>query len=366
MRLIRSLIPASAIVVLTVGLVGPAAAAAAPEVPSAKPTAASCATPLGVTVDADGDQHHRFQLTPSLIEDHVVPAAGFNPLTASDERLKKYGLPPRPAAGDPDAALWSAAAAAVAKPRTPKPGCRQSDVRAIIHNSNYSGYMGTAASGKTYSGAHSSYTAPSYYLSTCSSESMTQWVGVSDDANLVQAGVYVNQFFGTLRSGGFYEIVGGTWDTGGLIDVSVSVPYVEGHRYYFNVRYVDRFSWAFLVNDLTNGKLFSINIFHPEGGGTQYRRPLGYFTSERLSVRDENGDWFLTQYLNHSAVRFRTATVQITGEGEARLSIQRPEQVIAHSPGIDGPRIGNLDPIEVSPSNFTENWARCGQVEALL
>jgi hypothetical protein len=365
----RRFVPHVVVATVMVVLAAPAAATPVavaggrPVSPPAKAVKA-CATPLGVTVDAAGEQHHRFQLTPTLIEDHVVPGADFDPLTASTDRLRKLGLPPRPPAGDPEEAQWRAVATSLQRRAAPKPGCLRPHIQATFHTLNYSGYRAIAETGKTYSGAHSSYTAPSYYLSTCTSESMTQWVGVSDNTNLVQAGVYVSQYTGTVESGGFYEIVGGSWDTGGLIDVSASVPYIEGHRYYFNVQYVDRYTWAFLVNDLTNGNVFSINIFHPGGGGTQYRRPLGYFTSERLTYFNPvTGERFLTQYMNHSLVRLRTATVHVYNEGEALLSSQRPEQVIGHSPGINGPRIGNIDPIEVGPSNFSEHWARCGQVE---
>lgn len=54
-----------------------------------------CGQPVGVTKDTDGDQHHRFRMPNGLVEDQVVPAADFDPLTAPATRLAKFGLPPR-------------------------------------------------------------------------------------------------------------------------------------------------------------------------------------------------------------------------------------------------------------------------------
>jgi hypothetical protein len=304
-----------------------------------------------------------------MVEDHAVPGANFDPKTASAARLEKFGLPMRPtqqgSANQLSASDWDRMASGVMRRAKPKPGCVLSGVTATSYSMNYSGYRATAASGKAYSGAHSSYTAPAnYYLSTCSQESMTQWVGVSNDTVLFQAGVYVTQVTGSVQSGGFYEIVGGSWETRdangnpSLVDVSDTVPYISGHRYYFDVHYATRYDWSVTVNDLDNGNNFNVDLPHPEAGGTQYIQPYAYFVSERLAYGD-----LVTQYMNHSDVRFRTAFATIYGEGDARLSIQRPEQVIMLSPGIGNARLSNPDPIEVDTSSFTEHWARCGVVE---
>jgi len=349
---------------IAVLLVGAGATPSQAEPAGAFPSDASaklCGEALPVTVDADGDQHHSFRMPGGLLVDQVVPGPTFAPATASAARLAKVGLPARPvsgalAAGELSRADWDKLAGGLTR-ATPKPPCGVPGVRAAAHNKNYSGYSATAASGETYSGAHSSITAPSYYLSTCAEESMSQWVGVSNDHVLVQAGIYANQAAGTDKSGGFIEFYGGSWDTEHLIDVGV--PYIAGHRYYLDVHYADRYNWSLTVSDLDNGQNFSGFWTHPTGGATEYLQPFAYFVSERLTV----GGW-LTQYMNHSDVRFRTATAKIYGAGDARLSIQRPEQQIMLSPGIGNQRLSNTDPLEVSASNFTEHWARCGVVES--
>jgi hypothetical protein len=318
-----------------------------------------CGEALLVTTDADGDQHHSFRMPNGLMVDQVIPGPTFTPAIASAARLAKIGLPARPtsasvAAGELSQTDWEKLASSVAR-ATPKPPCGLPGVRAAGHNLNYSGYRATAASGQTYSGAHSSITAPSYYLSTCSEESMSQWVGVSNDHVLVQAGVYATQV-GTEKSGAFIEFVGGSWDTEHLIDVGV--PYIAGDRYYLDVHYADRYNWSLTVSDLDNGRSFSGFWTHPNGGATDYLQPFADFVSERLTYGSQ-----LSQYMNHSDVRFRTATVKIYNGSDARLSIQRPEQWIMLSPGIGNQRLSNTDPLEVSASNFTEHWARCGAIE---
>ena len=317
----------------------------------------TCAKPAGVTTDAEGDKVYEFRFPTGLTERHPVPAPDFDPATASPERLRKLGLPDRPATGAAGRADWNRLAASLQRRTTPRPGCFRTNAKAIYHTYNYSGYRAIAASGKTYSGIHASYTAPSYYLSTCGSESMTQWVGVSNDTLLAQVGLYVTQYNPTVWSSAFYEFVrGGDWETPGVVDVD-GVPYIAGHRYYFSALYVDRFNWQFIINDLTSGALASFYVQHVNGGATQFIQPLGYFVSERLTYGD-----VLTEYMNHSDVRFRSAMVRINGAGDARMSIQRPEQVIMHSRLTDE-RLGNVDTVNESDSSFTEHFARCGFVE---
>jgi len=322
-----------------------------------------CGTPLGVSSDSEGDVHHRFALPGGLVEDQIVPAANFDPTTAAGTRLTKFGLPPRPPATAADRSEWDTAAAGVKHRQAPKPSCVKPNLHATQYFANYSGYRATAASGKVYSGAHSSYTAPSYYLSTCTWESMTQWVGVSNDSVLVQSGVYATQFTSAFESGGFFEVVGGSWDTGALVSVRGTVPYVQGHRYYFSVQYADRYDWAVAVEDLDSGATYSAFIHNDGAGGTQYNQPYAYFVSERLRYTNPDGSKVFTQYMNHSDVRFRSATVHIDGEGDARMSIQRPEEVVMLSAALGNKRLSNTDPLETSESSFTEHWARCGAAE---
>jgi hypothetical protein len=67
--------------------------------------------------------------------------------------------------------------------------------------------------------------------------------------------------------------------------------------------------------------------------------------------------------MNHSDVRFRSATVHIDGEGDARMSIQRPEEVAMLSAALGNKRLSNSDSLDTSESSFTEHWARCGAAE---
>ncbi|MEV6494291.1 hypothetical protein AB0M20_37565, partial [Actinoplanes sp. NPDC051633] len=98
-------------------------------------------------------------------------------------------------------------------------------------------------------------------------------------------------------------------------------------------------------------------IYHPEAGATNYLQSYGHFISERMTYPGG----FLSEYMNHSDVRFRNAMVHIQGEGDARMSIQQPTENIMT--GRNQLRLSNIDSLNVSTSSFTEHWARCGQVE---
>jgi hypothetical protein len=321
-----------------------------------------CATPLGVTVDADGDLHHRFRLPNGLIEEKLVPGPDVDPLRSPARRLAKFGLPGRPSASDPASADWHAAASGLNRRTAPKPSCLVPDLYAI-NLPTIAGYRARAASGKLYDGIHSSYTAPEFYLSICVSESMSQWVGLSSGGGiLAQTGVYVDQWFGSpARSGAFYEIIGGSLATGPLVDMGLS--YFEGHRYYFSVAVADSQTLVFLVNNLTNDTFVSAQIVGAIGSTAVYRNPIGYFVSERLvHGNPDTGQMLISRYMSHSNVRFRTAKVHIWGETDARLSIQRPEVVNMFSRD-NTVQLGRGFDLNTELSNFSEAWMACGQVE---
>jgi hypothetical protein len=358
----------SVVVVATVGAPSTAALAGpSPEAPAAGVTP-DCGVADGVTVDATGDRRYRFKHTGGWYEEHVVPAAGFDPATAPAPRLAALGLAPRPAAG-PDRALWDEAARNLVRPRTPRASCVLPGIRAASYSGNWSGYSAKAATGKTYSAASTAYTAPSFYTSTCTNESMVQFAAVANARGtmMVQAGMFVDQYSGDLYGGGFYEFVGGPWESEGVVSVGASVPYVAGHRYFFSMRYVDRYRWGVTVQDLDSLATYSTNIYHPEAGATNYIQSYGHFISERMSYPNSDplqpNTHLLSQYMNHSDVRFRNATVHINGETDARLSIQQPDEFIML--GRDQQRLSNVDPLNVSTSSFTEHWARCGTVDVV-
>ncbi len=346
----RRRIAVIASVVVTVTLLGPVPGLAERSVAPGE----KCGTLLGLSNDADGDRHYRFLLPNGLTEDQVVPAVDFDPATASSDRVARLGLPPRPAASASNRADWNTMAINIKHRSEPRPSCVQPNIFATLATYNMSGYRARAAAGQQYSGAHSSYTAPSYFLSICGGESMGQWAGVTNLSYLIQAGVYVIQPPTGVQSGGFVEIVGGSWDTGGLLSVHQVVPYLAGNRYFFSVQYVDRFRWAFLVQNLDNGDTYSSTLSHSAGGGTAYIQEFGFFVSERLS--DNVGN---LQYMSHSDVRFRTATVHIYGGSDALMSVQQPDEITMQSKNTLQ-YLSDSHSLNITSSNFTEHWLACG------
>lgn len=367
------LIPTCALLAATVPIVARATSPASTASSASKKTV--CAQLKSVTVDADGDTHHLYAFANGLSTDAVVPAASLDPDTSPSARFKKFGLPTRPAAGSADRAAWDGLVQGLKRKRTAAAPCIDVGLSASLPDKtlhNYAGWEAHAASGKTFSGAHMSMTAPTYYLSTCSNETMTQWIGVSDAnaANvLVQAGLYVNQDTGNglLDSGGFLEFVGGSWDTtpvyGGIVRLDTgpgpgSVPYIAGDRYYFSVQYEDRYDWGITAEDLDNPDYTYSQSWHNAGaGGTQYIQPAAFAISERMSV---NG--VFTQYMNHSTVSFRTTMAHIDAAGDARFSIENPQRIIMKNVA-ETTQLSSVSALDSSTSNFYENWLACGQAE---
>jgi hypothetical protein len=283
----------------------------------------------------------------------VYPSKYFDPATASDARIAQFPWGPRPSSTAPSYSDWlQAARYSETPPLTPparlcpRPGVNETDAYA------YTGYAAQAAAGKTFDGAHSSYTAPAVYESWCLNDALSEWVGVSDalvfNSLIVQAGLTVDEVGGYV--GGWYEVYGGTWNT--QSEVPIPVTYVAGHRYYFDVHYADAQDWAYQVTDLDDStNHYSSFIHHSTGGGTQYINPIGHFVSERPMFNGQQDD-----YMGHSDTRFRTATVHITGEGDARMSIERPEALWMKNGST---LLGTSDSLDVTNSNFTAHWKNC-------
>jgi hypothetical protein len=361
MPLRRTLLAVSACMLIVA--LAPSTAAMAHPVPPATPAVGSktCAQARPVSTDADGDNHHVFAFPNGATTDEITAAPGLDPDTATPARLKKLGLPDRPARGTSDRPAWdNLIRGRMAKQNAQAP-CVLNRVTAAslppVSHHWYAGYEAHAAAGKNFSGAHASYTAPSYYLSTCSDESMTQWVGVQNSAGtvLAQAGLYTTQY-GTMHGGGFFEFVNGPWNTLGLVDLNVI--YYAGDRYYFNISYADATDWAIDVEDLDDSANSWIGFYHVDGGGgTGYIAPTAYAISERLTYGST-----LTQYMNHSTVSFRTTQAIIDGAGAARFSIENPQRYDMYSK--DGKtELSNVGALDTSTSNFAENWKACGKVE---
>jgi hypothetical protein len=371
-RLSAAVLLFSGVGIVGVALPSGASATSATKLSASTPAAAvSCGKTTSITKTGAGDTKYSFTLSNGLVETAVVPAASIDFATASPQRIKDLALPPRPRAGTAERASWDRLAAGTRTTTAPSASCIRSNLHATVYSDIWSGYKGTAASGRLYYGASASMTAPTWYLSSCDQESMTQWVGVSGPGFLVQAGLYATQFSGTLETEPFYEFVGGTWNVAVVVPDKHLPLYTPNARYFFSVRYVNRYAWGIVIQNLDTGVSFARNVGKPgdEGapGATQYLQPDGAFISERLTYTLNNSN-YATQYMNHSDVRFRDAKVYFDDGSSARMSIQRPQEIVlqgmvpvAH--GYEKKRLSNTSDFNESTSSFTESWARCGILE---
>ena len=244
----------------------------------------------------------------------------------------------------------------------PKPTCDLAGVSAFNHTGNFDGWLAVAASGKTYNAASSSTTAPSYYLSTCSREAFSMWVGVQSTAPaLIQAGLLVDEYRSTLATG-FYEFAGGPWDTTNAKVVHVS--YTAGHRYFFKVQVLSDSRTHITVEDLDNApNTFDSDVSLHSTGANSYKGPYGFFISERPEEYPNYPSLtnpVYAEFMNNSGARFRTTTVHVMPDNvDARANTQSDQWYQMYSPPSSSNLIGYPSALD-SSSNFTAYWRGCG------
>lgn len=323
--------------------------------PSTAATDLVCPSSTRSYVDDDGDSHREYTFANGTQLREVYPNPSLDPLTASAARLSKFPWPVRPSRDSADYAEWAAefGKSSLLK-ESPGEPCMNPTVKFSVSPSsfNYSGYAAQAAAGTTFDQAHTSYTAPNYYLSTCRGEAFGDWVGVSNDTVLMQSGVFVNQT-STLQSGGFVEVVGGPFDTGAVVQLPIA--YTAGQRYYFYIGYRDANDLYYIVQNLDTGLVrngFLTNTSGGSGGATGYRQPIGYFIDERPTVGNS-----LSNFMDHSVSRFRSATVHITGGTDARMSIERPQDISMYNYSYQ--LLGYTTSFDSTSSSFSGNWNSC-------
>jgi hypothetical protein len=121
----------------------------------------------GATYDYDMDGHRVRE---------YVPPADFDGTAATDDQLEKYGLPPRPSdlAAYPD---WQKRMTKV-QVGTPAPFIVESNATSdTVSSPKWSGYAVTASRG-TFTQAETWFYQPTFYSSSCTSNSETTWAGI--------------------------------------------------------------------------------------------------------------------------------------------------------------------------------------------
>lgn len=320
-----------------------------------------CGRALAPSVDPDGDTIYTFLMPNGSELSTVEPSRDLmgvdgklDPRRLSQSRASKLGLGPRPldAAG---ARQWDAVASGLRhRGEPPQAPCVRPGVHAAQYTHHWAGYAARGATtGEIYYGASSAGTVPNVFLSTCTQETMTQWVGVSE-GRLVQAGYIYSQNPGPLHHHPFYEFVGGSWDTGGVVDL-VYPTIDEGQRWFFSVRYVDAFRWSVTISNLDTGASQIWSDYHFGGGASAYVGRDGVFISERLTINGQP-----TQYMNHSTARFRNALVYRANGSQLKMSQQAPDEIFMTRTGNPfSPLLGYPSTLNFSDSNFSENWNAC-------
>jgi hypothetical protein len=324
-----------------------------------------CAKFLERTENRYGDTLTSYTLGKGKIE-VPAPSPSFDPATAPADRIKSLGFPEKPLPKTRGYAEWVKSLTKVNQER-PQAPCVRLGVRAAPDQTllNWSGYTAIAplSPAPEFTAATTDYTLPAYNAATCLHDTFTTWAGLGGLAAgdpLVQTGLYVDNYSeSAIAATPFWEIVGGTDDTGGVVGLT-GPPLVGGHAYTFTVR----------VNEGGNGRIrFSVAdpatvqtstlLYQPIGGTSQYNSRNADFISERLLMSDGH----FSAYMNNGTTKFggsfANSSTNPSASWDALLDLDRSNITMA---GRNGTTLGTAGMVNQTDF-FSATWRACGVPE---
>lgn len=345
---------------VTAALIAPAVGVPGDLTDKGKGLHRECGALSGESVDGDGDTVFTFTMPDASSITTYDPGPD---LLTVDGRLNADKLTPGRAAklgigiepSDPEQhKIWAAMIPGLKHSDTiPVAPCFMYGMTAGQSTTNWAGFQShDAVTGQAYIGAASSGTMPDYFTSTCSKESMTQWVGISEGNHFVQAGYVYEAATAPIHGFPFIEYFGGPWSIP-VMDVN-SPTIAPGQRWFFSIRYLNNSAWSFTITNLDTGQFNTVAPNQPTQNGATYIGHLGDFISERIQV---NG--IPTEYLAHSVARFRSAQVTLIDGTTRSMSHQAPDPVSMYSVSPGTNLLGFADTLNITDSSFSEHWNAC-------
>lgn len=233
--------------------------------------------PVSSTIRADGGTDTFFDVEgDGTLTKVPTPPPSFDPITASDDDLESYGLPPRPSNRDA-AAVWSADMENWK--RNPDPGLCATDYRAV-QSGNWAGYFADGSAG-SYHAVQGDYRQPSSLSTTCANSTLASWTGLGgyDSEKLIQAGTAY--LLGSTTAVAWYEYLGPNGQ-GIPLTVMAGVTISPGDRIHtYEVIQTSTGQTTFYVANLTNGT--SKSVIKTLSVSTYYDGSTAEFIDERLT-----------------------------------------------------------------------------------
>ncbi len=353
------------LVVLTMaaalGVVGvQAAAAAAAPAPGVSCPEGTYAPLVGITHYDDGGLGYRYRIGQEIHEVPIAPA-GFNPATAANAMLARYGLPERPAATDvagmqrwhglldgwkrnTDASLcvgterkyhqfMPATRAAVA-------GTDEATTYSV-QSINWAGYVADAGAGTTtYIAAQGDFVHPTLHSPNCSPNEEGSWTGIGGyhSGRLIQAGTEMS----TNRA--WYEYLG---NNGAGIAPVYTINVHPGDRIHtYEVIQRSTGQTTFYVYDTATGVNKSVVLTLSVST---------YYDGSSTAYIDEMPNPNVNYLRNFGSIAWTNAQAQRTSGTWYTLQSQNEVEVILVYGGITNAHPGAM----TGSKTFTEHWYHC-------
>jgi len=293
-----------------------------------------------------------------------IPPVDFDPLTATEAGLERYGLPPRPAVG-PERDDWLATM--TNWERNPDPGLCLTDLwtssmspidsasggqtpgyaGAAFNTYNWAGYT-TDLAVHAYIAVQGDFYHPTKYATACSGPTAASWTGLGgmNSESLIQTGTAI---LANDAQVAWYEYLG-PGDAGIPLTVMSGVSVAHGHRIHtYVVHQTSTGLTTFYVANNTNGQSKSVIV--DLDTGTYYDGASTDFNDERLTysgsftplVRFLQIDWWNTKVQKTSGAWY---TLGCQAEKDVKM-VNVAGQTMAYPNAMS------------STTTFRDNWVRC-------
>jgi|GEM_PF-3589433 len=277
---------------------------------------------------SDGGSSYTYEINGASVT-FYVPPAHFNPLSATEEQLKTYGISARPSPSRGVAfALW------VLKYRhvhiqTPPPNLISAPIlNTPLIEPNWSGYIATSSSSTYYNFVNTQYVQPSNTVSACSGGTGISlgsiWAGLGGHNTnyLAQDGTYFGSNDSGLAANGqfWFEFYPSNPDIDSagnqssylLPDVAAAGDVVEA-----SVTYNSGTSYSLELYDTTNTDLYSITAnapsgFTPDGSTAEFIIETPSLYSGTTFLGYSNLPYFVSDNFNYASVGHLTSIAYLS------------------------------------------------------
>lgn len=308
-----------------------------------------------MTVNSDGSRTYTYKYANGITVTSVTPPPGFQPLTASDAELSKYGFPIRPTTSA-GLASWTKNMAAYRHTVTPNLSIEVAPSGATTAATNTSdgphtkwgGYIAYSTTSHHFQSAWAHFAAPNLGAVCGSPYGMSIWTGMGGYGNtrLIQSGIEAGENFGgSTVWQPFWELVGpATYGQQPLKAATTEMAVNPGNVLWSKTTYSSSTGGKarFYIENDTTGTVASVTAKSPNG---LFGTISNYYDGNTSDFITEDPN-YPNQPIPFSSFAFVTADANGSGLSNDNPVKLTNTQVTASS-------------ITTSAEGFSVGWGRC-------